>query len=354
MIDKKKLKELGLNFTISVIALVTALIVGAIIMVCLSINPLDAYGALMKGAFGSVSALTITITKAVPTLFTGLAVALAFKCRVFNIGVEGQFMMGAMFAGIAGIYIPFLPQILHVPVVLLAAMLGGMIWAMFPAIFKQKANVNIVIGTIMFNYIGQYLVQYLILGPLKGKGGASATLPLLDTARLPLISAKPNVLNLGVIIALVAVVFTYILLNKTTTGYEMNAVGMNPNACLSNGINVEKNMFLAMIISGALAGLGGGVEISGTMGKVYNGFSTGYGFSGIPIALMAKNNPFGIIFTSLLMGAMRSGSLMMQSSVGISKNMVDVIQGLIVVFLCADSLIRYYINNMNKRRVTND
>ena len=222
-------------------------------------------------------------------------------------------------------------------------MLAGMVWAFFPALLKQKANVNVVISTIMFNYVGQYLVQYLILGPFKAEGAASATRPIQATAMLPKLLPSPYVLNLGIVIALTAAVVVYFLLNRTSLGYEMCAVGLNKNASLTNGINVERNMFLALLMSGALAGLAGGIEVTGTMGKVINGFSANYGFSGIPVALMARNNPFAIILTALLMGSMRSGSLMMQSSVGVSKNMVDIIQGLVIVFLCAENVIRYYI-----------
>ena len=295
-----KFREVGLNFLISLIALVLAIITGGIIIWLFGNNPIEAYKALIQGAFGTPMAFTQSLTKSVPLLLTGLAVALAYKCTVFNIGAEGQLLVGAIAAGIAGTLFP-MPGILNIPFVLIVSMLAGMVWAFFPALLKQKANVNVVISTIMFNYVGQYLVQYLILGPFKAEGAASATRPIQATAMLPKLLPSPN------------------------------------------GINVERNMFFALLMSGALAGLAGGIEVTGTMGKVINGFSANYGFSGIPVALMARNNPFAIILTALLMGSMRSGSLMMQSSVGVSKNMVDIIQGLVIVFLCAENVIRYYI-----------
>lgn len=341
--NNRKFQEIGLNFLISLIALVLSIITGGIIMALFGNNPFLAYGALVEGAFGTPMALTQSITKSVPLLLTGLAVALAYKCTVFNIGAEGQLLVGAMAAGIAGTMLN-LPAVINIPVVLLISMAAGMVWAFFPAALKQKAGVNVVISTIMFNYVGQYLVQYLILGPFKAEGAASATQAIADTAKLPKLLPAPYVLNLGVVIALIAAVLVYLLLNRTSLGYEMCAVGLNKNASLTNGINVEKNMFLALLMSGALAGLAGGIEVTGTMGKVINGFSSNYGFSGIPVALMARNNPFAIIVTALLMGSMRSGSLMMQSSVGVSKNMVDIIQGLVIVFLCSENVIRYYLN----------
>lgn len=345
----KKVKAMLLDFSISLFSVFIGFVVAGIFMACVGVDPLEAYSALWQGAFGSLPALTTTLTKTVPTIFTGLAVAIAFKCTVFNIGVEGQFMLGAMFAGIAGIYIEFLPSVLHIPVVLMAGMLGGMVWAFMPAMLKLKFNVNVVIATIMFNYIGQYLVQYLIRVPFRGNEASLTTLPLQETALLPALLERPYNLNLGFVVAILAVIFCYILLNKTTVGYELKAVGLNSHASRTNGINVEKNMVLALIISGMLSGLGGAVEVAGTLGKVYNGFSTGYGFSGIPIALMARNNPIAIIFTSLLIGTMRSGSLLMQTK-GISPQIINIVQGLIIVFLCAENVIRYYIKNRERNK----
>ena len=302
-----------------------------------------------RGAFGTGIAFTVTLGKAVPVMLTGLAVAIAFRCSVFNIGAEGQLLIGAMCAALVGAYV-HLPMVLHLPLTILASMVGGMIWAFFPAVLKLKGNVNVVISTIMFNYIAQYLISYLILGPFKGPGESPATATIDETAQLPDLLPKPYVLNLGFVLALVAVVAVYIILNRTSLGYEMRAVGFNPNASRTNGINVNRNMFLALLISGALAGLAGGIEVTGSLDKIVNNFSANYGFNGIPVALMAHNNPFAIIFSALLIGAMRSGSAMMQSSAGISKNMVDVIQGLIIVFLCAEHVIRYYIKRMGGKK----
>ncbi|MCR1899560.1 ABC transporter permease [Irregularibacter muris] len=342
MLQAKKHSTMFINLLISLISLFMAIVVGAIIIALLGSNPFEAYGALLKGAFGTPMAWTITLTKSVPMIITGLAVALAFKCSVFNIGVEGQLLLGAMAAAIVGAHIK-LPTFLHIPVVLIASMIGGMLWAFIPALLKEKRNVHIVISTIMFNYIGQYLVQYLIMGPFKGEGAALATKAIHDTARLPKFLPPPYVLNLGIVIAIFGIFVVYILLNKTSIGYEMRAVGLNKHAARTNGINVERNMFFALLFSGAIAGLAGGIEVTGSLGKIVNGFSPGYGFNGIPVALMARNNPFMIFFTALLIGTMRSGSLMMQSSVGVSQNMVDIIQGLIIVFLCGEHVIRYYL-----------
>ena len=349
-LNKDKMSAILMEAGITLLSIVLAVIVGALVMVLFGYNPVDAYGALLKGAFGTLPAFTSTLTKSVPIMLTGLAVAVAFKCGVFNIGAEGQLLMGSLFAGIAGIYITFLPAFLHIPVTLLAAMVGGMLWAFIPAVMKQKFSVNVVIGTIMFNYIGQYFVQYMILNPLKAEGVATSTEALQKTALLPKLLSSPNVLNLGYVIALIAAFAIYYLMQHTIKGYEMRAVGYNPTASRWSGINAEKNMFLALVVSGALAGLAGGIEVTGSLGKVVAGASSGYGFNGIPVALIAHNNPLIIIFSSLLLAAMKTGSMLMQTSAGVSKNVVDMVQGFIIVFLCAEHVFRYYIRKIMAKK----
>jgi simple sugar transport system permease protein len=336
------MRELMLNFMISGIALVLSLAAGAVVTAWLGADPLATYAALFKGSFGSLQAFTSSLTGSVPLIFSGLAIALAFRSSVFNIGVEGQLIIGAMAAALVGAYIE-LPAILHLPLTLIASMAGGMLWAFFPAWLKHRRNVHIVISTIMFNYLATYVVQYLILGPFSLGDGSTATKHLAVGARLPRLLPGPYVLNAGFLVALVAIVLVWFLLTHTARGYEMRAVGLNQQAALANGIDVPGNMFLAMLLSGALAGLGGGVQVSGTMGRIFNGFSPNYGFNGIPVALMARNNPFAIFFSALLFGSMRNGSLLMQSSVGVSKNLIEIIQGMIIVFLCAEHVIRYHL-----------
>jgi simple sugar transport system permease protein len=275
-------------------------------------------------------------------ILSGLAVAVAFKCSSFNIGVEGQLMVGALCSALVGVYVP-LPSGIHLIVTLLAGIAGGMAFAFLPAILKSRCNVSVIISTILLNYIAQFFVQFCVMGPFHGNTSAQATLAIRKTAELPSITSKPYQLNLGFILMVVVVVLVYVLLNKTTRGYEMNAVGLNSIASEIQGINAERNMFLALVISGGIAGLAGGVEVTGTLHKMVNGFSTGYGFAGIPIALMARCNPFAILLTGFFFGLMKSGSFLMQSTVGVSSDMVGIIQGLVVAFLCTENVLRYYL-----------
>lgn len=258
-------------------------------------------------------------------------------------------MVGGMAAALVGAYIK-LPAGLHLIVTLLAGCLAGMGWAYIAAVLKAKRNVHIVIGTILLNYIAQYLVQYLVLGPCNSNEGQAVTPMIHESANLPVLMKAPYTLNLGFVLAIAAIALIYFLLNKTTRGYEMRAVGMNPIASHIHGISVQKNMVLAMAISGMLAGLAGAVMVTGSMHRVIDGFSSGYGYNGIPIALMAHNNPVGIFFSAILLGSMRNGSFLMQSMVGISKDFVDVIQGLIIIFICSEHAIQYYIKKILKQR----
>ena len=230
-------------------------------------------------------------------------------------------------------------------------MLAGMFWAFIAAFLKYTRNVHVVIATIMLNYIATSLVQYFVCGPFKEPGATfNATSAIAGTAKLPQILPRPLSLNLGFIIALVMIAACWFLLNKTTTGYEMRAVGSNPDASRVGGINIKKNMFMALVISGALAGLAGGIEVSGSLYRVMEGFSPGYGFNGIPVAMMANGNPIAIFFSAFLLGAMRNGALAMQIQLGISQDIVDIIQGLVIIFLGCDYMIRYYINHVRLER----
>lgn len=345
---RDKIRKFVQSLLISFISIFLAFIIGGIIILILGENPFQAYGVLLQGAFGSPVALTVSLTKSVPLILTGLAISIAMKCRVFNIGAEGQLLVG----GFAAAYVGFtfeLPAPLHVLACLMAAIAGGMIWSAIAAYLKYKRNVHVVISTIMLNYIAMALIGFFINGPFNDTTStANTTYRIFDSAKLPALLPRPLSLNFGFIIAIIMIVLVYFLFNKTTTGYEMRAVGFNPNASNVAGINVQKNKFLALLLSGALAGLAGGIEITGSLNRAVEGFSSGYGFNGIPVALMANNNPFAIFFSALLFGAMRNGALSMQIQLGISQNIVDIIQGLVIIFIACEYLIRYYINKVSK------
>lgn len=344
--NREKLNRVLLNGIISVISILAAFLFGGIVIILLGENPIKAYSVLLQGAIGTPTALTVSLTKSVPLILTGLAVAVAQKSKVFNIGAEGQLMVGAFAAAYVGFAFK-LPFGIHLIACLIASVVAGMAWAFIAAFLKYTRNVHVVIATIMLNYIATLLVQYWVCGPFKEDGATyNATAVIAESAKLPQILPRPLSLNVGFLIAILMIVVCWFFLNKTTKGYELRAVGLNPNASRVAGINIAKNMFMALVISGGLAGLAGGIEVCGSVYRVVEGFSPGYGFNGIPVAMMAGGNPIAIFFSAFLLGAMRNGALAMQIQMGISQDIVEIIQGLVIIFLGCDYLIRYYVNKL--------
>lgn len=346
----KKWKEPLTQALISAVAIVFAFLIGGIIILCMGGNPFQAYSVLLSGAIGTPAAFTASLTKSVPLILTGLAIAFAQKSRVFNIGAEGQFLIGSLAASFVGTSISA-PMPLHILFCLLAAVAAGMLWAAIAAFLKYTRNVHVVIATIMLNYIASLFIQFMVLGPMKEQGSnLDATARILASAKLPQLLPRPLSLNIGFLIALLMVAFCYFTLKKTTMGYEMRAVGFNPNASRVGGINIAKNMFMALVVSGALAGLAGGIELCGSTFRVYVGSSPGYGFNGIPVAMMANGNPIGILFSAFLFGAMRNGALAMQIQTGISQDLIEIMQGLVIIFLGCNYMFRYFFNKRRTER----
>jgi simple sugar transport system permease protein len=327
---------------VPLVAVVLAALIGAIILASSGAEPLEAYAALLEGSFGSATAFGRTLEKATPLLFSGLAVAFAFKAGLFNIGAQGQLLFGAITAAWLGFAIEGLPLILHAPLALLGGALAGGLFGALPGALKTYTGAHEVITTIMLNFIAINLTDYLADGPLKdaSPGNIVARTPaILDSARLGAIANVP----VGFLIALLCAFLVWWLLWKTTIGYEIRTVGINPHAARYAGIRVSRTVILAMVLSGVLAGFGGAVETQGIVGRFQPGFNAGLGFDGITIALLAKTNPFGVIPASLLVGAMKAGASQMQFNAGVAAEITDVIQALILFFVAADMIVRWLI-----------
>jgi general nucleoside transport system permease protein len=322
-----------------------------------------AYGALFTGAFGSpdriiaaiktyfasgdtqpmvnaIWPITESLVSSTPYILVGLAVALGFKCGLFNIGAEGQFLMGALGSAWVGYTFP-LPWYIHLPLALLGGALAGALWAAIPGILKAFTGAHEVVNTIMMNYIAFRLSDWLLNGPMKATGYRPITPVIDNTATLPRFFPDPNRLSLGFIVALLMAVVVYWLLFKTTIGFEIRAVGTNANASKYAGMNVKRNFILVMVLSGALAGLGGATQVLGVDHWVGQGFSAGYGFDSIAIALLGNSHPLGVVLAALLFGTLSSGAMKMQSMAGIPIDIVAVIQSLVVVFVAAPAIIRW-------------
>lgn len=334
------------------LAVLTALLIGAVIVVLSGKNPILTYYGLFIGAFGSLSAISETLVWATPYIFAGLAVALGFKCGLFNIGVEGQIAMGALASVYIGYSVTGLPAFLHIPLAIAAGVLGGFLWGAIPGYLKARTGAHEVINTIMLNYIALFLSNYLLAGPMKDANPLNAisqTPKIAASARLPrLIPAfhwGEQLIDLrmhwGTILAVVVAVLVFWFLWKTVLGFEIRTVGANPNVAKYAGINVPRCIVLAMALSGALAGLAGAVEVVGLNYYHTPSFSVGYGFDSIAIALLGKSHPFGIIPAALLFGAMRNGATAMQFHTGVSVDIISIIQALILIFVAADAIVRH-------------
>lgn len=333
--------------SIPLAAVVLALLIGAVILIISGANPLQAYAALIRGSFGSSTAFTRTLEKATPLMFSGLAIAFAFKCGLFNIGAQGQLLFGALTAAVIGFAVPGLPPIIHAPLALLGGALAGAAFGAIPGALKTYTGAHEVIVTIMLNYVAINITDYLADGPLKDTSlnNIVARTPLiLDSARIPHFAGIP----VGFLIALLVAVLAWWLLYHTTVGFEIRTVGLNPSAARYAGIKVARMVILSMMASGLLAGMGGAVETLGVVGRYQPGFNTGLGTDGITIALLGRTHPFGVIPAALLVGAMNAGSSQMQFSAGVANEITDVIQALILFFVAADMIVRWLIRTRAK------
>ncbi|MDJ0756066.1 MAG: ABC transporter permease [Ardenticatenaceae bacterium] len=342
---KSRIPEIWSSISVPVVAVIISLLIGAIILLISGSNPLRAYGALLEGALGDAGGIRRTLEKATPLIFSGLAVAFAFKAGLFNIGAQGQLIFGALVASIVGFGISGIPAIIHVPLALIAGATAGALYGAIPGALRTFTGAHEVITTIMLNYIALNITDYLANGPLKDPtpGNIVARTPkIFDSAvipDLPFIEWLP----LGFVVACLMASITWWLLWRTTLGYEIRTVGQNPNAARYAGMRVAQTVILTMVISGLLAGLGGAVETQGIVYRFQPGFNVNLGFDGITIALLGKTSPFGVIPAALLVGAMRAGASQMQFRADVATEIIDVIQAIILFLVAADMIIRWII-----------
>lgn len=333
------------------LAVFTALVVGAILIWGTGANVVAAYRGLFEGMLGSPRALAETCVSATPYILAGLAVAFGFRCGLFNIGAEGQLYMGALCSVIVGYSAKGLPAVIHIPLALLAGALAGAFWGAIPGFLKAKLGAHEVINTIMMNYIAVKLVDYLVKNVIRDpQASLDRTRYVLDSAMLPRLLGPNYRLHAGFLIALAAVALIYWILFKTTIGFEIRTVGANPSAARYAGMSVAKNFVLAMAIAGALAGTAGASEVLGLNHTLPAAFSSGYGFDSIAVALLAKSNPIGIIPAAFLWGGLRNGAGLMQVRSGISIDLINIVQALVIMFIAADQIVRW-IYRIRARRV---
>lgn len=347
---------------VPLLAVLTALIVGAIIIAVTDIEALriwgsdpgaaardtfgtikDAYIALFQGAFMGIKAWSETLVAAAPLILTGLSVAIGFRAGLFNIGAEGQMLMGGLLATIVGFSLN-LPWPIHLPLALLGGIIGGALWGGIPGLLRAKTGAHEVITTIMLNWIAIRFMDWVLRSEFIVATGRDdpVSKDVASTARLPqFFPNDPTIrLHAGIVLALLAAGFIFWLLYKTTVGYQFRAVGYNPDGAHYAGMSVTWLYVLVMAIAGAMAGLAGANQILGPLGRATPGFSAGLGFDAIALALLGRSHPLGVVLAGVLFGALESGGRQMQVATDVSIDLILVVQALIVVFIAAPALIR--------------
>jgi len=281
-----------------------------------------------------------SITKSIPYILTGLAVALGFRAGLFNIGAEGQFVVGGLCSVVVGYSVTGLPVYIHLPLAVLAGAAAAGLWASIAGVLKAWTGAHEVINTIMLNWLAFRLTEWLLREPLENVQGTHRTPEILPTAELPRLFPHPIRLHAGLLIALAAAVFVYWFLWKTTWGFELRTVGANPDAARYGGISIGRNIILAMLLSGALAGLAGAGESLGVTRNMSLGFQAGYGFDSIALALLGGSHPLGVVLASLLFGALRAGGTRMMSTAAIPLEITSIVQSMVIIFIAAPDIVR--------------
>lgn len=359
------------RFLYTILAIVLGILIGSIILLLSGTNPVEAYKVIFLGAFGKPKYISWTIVKAVPLILTGLSVAFAFNTGLFNIGAEGQYIVGSIGALVVGLLLDF-PPVIHGLVALLVGALCGYIWGALVGILKAKFQVNEVISSIMMNWIAFYLSNYLLSFPLLRSIESDNSYPIKETASIKIAGAwkmsesgraylaqhkflkdilNPP-LNFGIIIAILAAIVVWYILKKTTLGYELRAVGFNEKAAEYGGIDINKSIVKSMGIAGILAGLAGAITVLGVSGDIgIMAAQEGYGFDGMAVALIAGNNPLGTIPAALLYAGLTYGGGKL-TTIGTYSEVVNIIIGIMILFIAMPKLldmIKFFFTKWSKK-----
>jgi simple sugar transport system permease protein len=330
---------------VPLLAVFTALVLGAVIILATGGDVARAYQGLWEGSLGRPRSISDTLVRATPYIFAGLAVALAFKGGLFNIGVEGQITVGSLATAFVGYSVQAVPFPFHLILAVLAGLAAGALWAAIPGLLKATTGAHEVIVTIMMNYVAINIASFLLGGPMKDKNPTVAiaqTPPILDSARLPPLLPDPQYrVHWGIVIGIIAALVVWWLLTKTTLGFEIRTVGANPNAARYAGILVGRTTVVVMALSGALAGMAGGMDVVGLTYYYAAAFTAGYGFDSIAVALLARSDPFGVIPSALLFGGLAAGSARMQFLSQIPIDIIHLVQAMVLIFVAAPAVIRW-------------
>lgn len=339
------------EITSALAAVLVALVLGAVIIGLAGLHPLQAYKNLWLGAFGSVRNLSETAVKFCPLALSALAVLAGQRSGFFTIGVEGQLYMGALGTTLVALFFPDLPPALLIPLAMGAGMLGGALWAALAGVLKLRFGVNEVIGTIMLNFIATSFVDYMVRGPIREPGSDLHYTALISKgAWLPLLMERSR-LHVGVLIPIVAAVLVYLFLWRMPSGFAVRVSGANPTAARNAGIDDRRSVMLAVVVSGALAGLAGAVEIQGVFHRLQAGIASDYGYTAISITLVGKMLPGATLLVALFFAALTVGATMMQLKSSVPLPVVILLQGLVILFVVGGDAVRGRLPALRRKRV---
>jgi len=338
-----RLKGTVFNLTAPLISLLLAGLVSSVIVLALGENPFHIGSVMLSGSLGSLRSLANTLEEATPLIFTGLCFALAMRCGLFNIGGEGQLVVGAFAAAWVGVKVTGLDPVSHVLLCVAIAGMAGAAWAGLAGALRVRFGAHEVITTIMLNYLAFILTNYLVGHPyFKKIGQIPQTEDVHPTAMLPALTFiyKYTRLNLGFVLALVGVLAVFLLLERTRFGFELKAVGINASASKASGISVGRSMVMAMALAGLLAGMAGAERVLGVHKHFVSPFPFGYGFAGIAVALLGRTHPLGVLIAGVFFGALASGGAQVDMETQIPRELVTVIQAIVIIFVACEYLIK--------------
>ena len=342
MLEERQVPSIWVQILLPVVAVILSLLISAILIIYAGGKPLEAYYYILKGSWGSRFAITETLVKAGPLLFTGLAASLAFNAKFWNIGMEGQLYAGAIAATWIGITFTTWPAYILIPFIIVLSFIAGGLWGLLAGWLKVKFNANEVVTTIMLNYIMINIVGLLVHGPWKNPKTMWPSSPIIaKAARFPLL-VKRSRLHMGVLLAFIAAILIYILLKKMVVGYRIRAVGASPKASEYGGIDVNKIFLLTILISGGLAGLAGAGEVAGVQKKLIEGLSPGYGYAGVVVGLLGRLHPIGVMLSATFFASLITGTGMMQRLTDVPVALTYAVQGITLITILALTIFSEY------------
>ena len=348
--EKRLNPSIAMNVAVPLLSLVAALAVGALFLTLTGRDPVEVYEAMFKGALGSRYGLSETVVKAIPLMLCALGISAAFRMQLWNIGAEGQFYMGAFAASWLPLTFPELPAVLMLPGMMLLGAAAGGLWGLAPAVLRARWKVNEIITTLMFNYVAILWVDYLVYGPWKDPKGFNFPL----SAKFPAAAALPTFgdsrIHMGLFIALLLAVFFWSIFEKSRWGYEIKVIGSSESAARYAGMNISRNIFQVMILSGAVCGLAGMTEVSGIVGRLQPGLSPGYGYTAIIVAWISKLHPAAILVVSVLFGGLQVGGFFVQT-MGVPASVSSMLQGAVLFFVVGGEFLTKYRIVISRKEV---